>query len=540
MESFRNFLFFALFIVSFLFWQQWSVDTKKTEISSIQSVNALEENVDVPIISQKAKKNQSQKRSVNFVKVVTDKLEVIINEKGDITNVKLLDYSAQLHSNDRLSLLEEDDNSVYIAQSGLIGSSGPDRNIDGRPNYSKSESNYLLVDEELSVPITWTSNNNLNIVKSFKFHPGKNYIDVEFSVSNGGSKPAELQIFGQLKRSINELEEDLAIMPTYKGSAYSTKDTKYEKYDFDDILEEDLRLTTNGGWVAMLEHYFVSAWIPNQTTENIVYTKAISDSIAIIGFVGERVIVEPGEKRSLTTTLYVGPKLQEKLEPLASGLELTIDYGFLWWLSQPLFLLLKLIFTLVGNWGAAIVIATVILKSLMYPLTKAQYTSMGKVRALQPQINKLKERHGEDKLKLQKSIMELYKKEQTNPFGGCLPVLIQMPIFLALYYVLLESIELRHTAFSFWISDLSSPDPYYILPALFGISMYLVQKLNPSPLSDPIQQKLFLLMPVFMSIFFAMFPSGLVLYWLVSNMITYVQAKIIYSSLDQHSMCLQK
>lgn len=540
MESFRNFLFFALFIVSFLFWQQWSVDTKKTEISSIQSVNALEENVDVPIISQKAKKNQSQKRSVNFVKVVTDKLEVIINEKGDITNVKLLDYSAQLHSNDRLSLLEEDDNSVYIAQSGLIGSSGPDRNIDGRPNYSKSESNYLLVDEELSVPITWTSNNNLNIVKSFKFHPGKNYIDVEFSVSNGGSKPAELQIFGQLKRSINELEEDLAIMPTYKGSAYSTKDTKYEKYDFDDILEEDLRLTTNGGWVAMLEHYFVSAWIPNQTTENIVYTKAISDSIAIIGFVGERVIVEPGEKRSLTTTLYVGPKLQEKLEPLASGLELTIDYGFLWWLSQPLFLLLKLIFTLVGNWGAAIVIATVILKSLMYPLTKAQYTSMGKVRALQPQINKLKERHGEDKLKLQKSIMELYKKEQTNPFGGCLPVLIQMPIFLALYYVLLESIELRHTAFYFWISDLSSPDPYYILPALFGISMYLVQKLNPSPLSDPIQQKLFLLMPVFMSIFFAMFPSGLVLYWLVSNMITYVQAKIIYSSLDQHSMCLQK
>ena len=289
-----------------------------------------------------------------------------------------------------------------------------------------------------------------------------------------------------------------------------------------------------GGWVGMIQHYFVSAWVPSKDTQNNLYSRVVANGTsAIIGVKEPVFTVSPGETKTANAILFAGPKDQAELNNIHETLDLTVDYGFLWFVSQMLFSGLVFIYGVVGNWGIAIIIITIIVKSILYPLTKKQYESTAKMRALAPKMEQLKQRYGDDRQKMGQATMELYRKEKVNPMGGCLPLLLQMPIFLALYWVFLESVELRHAPFGLWISDLSAKDPYFILPILFGASMFLMQKLTPTPTMDPMQQKMMLWMPVIFSVFFLWFPSGLVLYWLVSNLISIAQMLYIYKQIDK-------
>ena len=293
------------------------------------------------------------------------------------------------------------------------------------------------------------------------------------------------------------------------------------------MLEADLDRTITDGWAAMLQHYFLGALIPPAGVAEHFYTKTLSNARYVIGMIAPswRTVAD-GESGTFSTRLFIGPKLQDQMREVATGLELTVDYGLLTVLAQPLFWLLKTINNLVGNWGWAIVIVTLIIKLVFYKLSETSYRSMANMRKLTPRLQSLKERYGDDRQKLNQAMMELYKKEKINPLGGCLPILVQIPVFIALYWVLLESVELRQAPFMLWIQDMSSPDPYFILPLLMGASMLIQQKLNPAPL-DPIQAKVMMVLPIVFTVFFAFFPSGLVLYWVVNNILSIAQQWVI-------------
>ena len=301
------------------------------------------------------------------------------------------------------------------------------------------------------------------------------------------------------------------------------------------MADRNLNKNTQGGYVAFLQKYFVSAWVADQQDTNNIYT-ALRNGNGLIGMKGEPTTIQGNSTAQIHAIYYMGPKDTEALEAIQEDLDLTVDYGWLWFLSQPLLTLLKFLYGILGNWGLAIIAITVIVKTALYPLTKAQYTSMAKMRMLQPKMQALKERYGDDRQKFGQAMMEMYRKEKVNPMGGCFPLLLQMPIFLALFYVFLESTELRHAEFMLWLTDLSAMDPYYVLPVLFGASMFLTQKLQPMTVTDPMQQKLMTYMPVVFSIFFIWFPSGLVLYWLVSNLISIAQMLIIYRGMEKKGM----
>jgi YidC/Oxa1 family membrane protein insertase len=298
-------------------------------------------------------------------------------------------------------------------------------------------------------------------------------------------------------------------------------------------------VNTKAGWVAMLQHYFVSAWIPNQDASNSLYTRT-ANGVGTIGYRGEVAQIAPNSTATLSSKLWTGPKEQREMETVAEHFDLTVDYGWAWFISKPLFWLLTQIQKLVSNWGLAIIGVTLVVKFALYPLTKAQYTSMAKMRMLQPRITEMRERFGEDRQRMSQEMMKLYKEEKVNPMGGCLPILIQMPIFIALYYMFMEAVELRHAPFFGWIQDLSAQDPYYILPLLMGASMFLLQKMSPTPVADPMQQKVMTFMPVLFTVFFLWFPSGLVLYWLASNLITIAQQWLIYRGLEKKGLHSRK
>ena len=549
MESQRSFLIIGLLLVSFLLWQQWQKDygpqpVQYTEDSTVQEMPSTpsaqgipeqQASGDVPVSDTVTATPEAAAPSNSVIHVHTDTLDVLIDTRGgDVISANLVDFPITQGSDDAYSLLRPDNNALYIAQSGLIGRDAIDK-PSGRPAYIATQLDYSLEGEQLIVPLTWTSVDGVTVTKRFIFNKGDHAVKVEYQIDNRSDSNKQLQQYAQLKQSI-EGKESSMFMPTYRGGAYSTEDNRYKKFSFDDMEDEKLNKTTPAGWVGMLEHYFVSAWVPPQDETNQLYSTIIQNRYAAIGFKGQPVDITPGTTATISSILYMGPKDQDKLATIARGLDLTVDYGILWWLSQPLFALLQFIQSIVINWGLAIVIITIIVKGAMYPLTKKQYESMAKMRNLAPKMAQLKERFGDDRQKMSQAMMEMYKKEKVNPMGGCLPLLLQMPIFLALYWVLLESVELRHADFIFWITDLSVKDPFFVLPVLTGLSMYLLQKLQPMTVQDPMQQKIMQWMPVAMSLFFFIFPAGLVLYWLISNIITLVQAKIIYSSMEKRGL----
>lgn len=539
MESQRSLLFIALLVVSFLLFQQWQLENAPIQVQEqpqvTQDVQAEQNGNDdfVPASSQTQPSVDVVKPSAKMITVTTDVVKVKINTQGgDITEVSLLDYDTEQGSGIPYTMLQNGARK-YIAQSGLTGANGPDRLIPGRPIYQVEKTDYQLnSDGQLEVNLVLNQDNGLNLVKTYTFTQGKYDIGLSYKLTNTTAQSASVQLYGQLKQS-SYVEGSSAFIPTYRGAAFSTTEERYEKYDFEDIADANLNQTTRGGWVAMLEHYFVSAWVPQVGDNNQLYTNYTSNGDAVIGFKAPAVTIDANQTATATATLYVGPKLQDDLAAIADGLDLTVDFGFLFMISQPLHWLLLAIQSVVVNWGIAIIIITLIVKGIMYPLTKAQYTSMAKMRDLQPKMQQLKERFGDDRQKMGQATMELYRKEKVNPAGGCLPMLIQMPIFLALYWVFLESVELRHASFGLWLTDLSSKDPYYILPILMGISMFVMQKMQPMTTQDPMQQKIMQYMPVMFTVFFFWFPSGLVLYWLVSNIVSIIQMKIIFNGMEK-------
>jgi YidC/Oxa1 family membrane protein insertase len=533
-------LFIGLLVVTYMLYQQWQLDYAPQPVpqatNSSQATEQATSSSDDFVPASSAANTPAAVSTVaaqQLIEVETDVLKVKINTRGgDIVEVTLLDYETEQGSGIPFTIMQNGQ-MKYIAQSGLTGANGIDRTVKGRPVYQVAQQSYSMTDgQPLVIAMQYVDNAGLTVTKTYTFEPSSYSVGLEYQIQNNLSAPASVQMYGQLKQS-SYVDNSSGLIPTYRGAAYSTKEERYEKYDFEDIADANLNKTTQGGWVAMLQHYFVSAWVPAQNEANQLYTSYTSAGDAVIGFKAPTINIDANSTATTAAKFYIGPKDQDALEQLADGLDLTVDYGFLFMISKPLFWLLVQIQSLVSNWGIAIIIITIIVKGAMYPLTKAQYTSMARMRELQPKMQQLKERFGDDRQKMGQATMELYRKEKVNPAGGCLPILIQMPIFLALYWVFLESVELRHAEFGLWLTDLSSKDPYYVLPVLMGLSMFIMQKMTPMTVTDPMQQKMMQYMPLVFTIFFFWFPSGLVLYWLVSNVISIIQMKIIFSGLEK-------
>ena len=538
MESQRTFLLIGLMLVSFLLFQEWDNDYNKPKADPSATTQTLQANSPesddyIPSSSDSGLPASATLAKRSVIEITTDVFKVKIDTKGgDIVETDLLQYEETKGSETPYMLLGQlDSGKQYFSQSGLIGLNGPDASANGRPTYSTEQKSYTLTGDELRVPLQFTDSNGVSFTKTYVFKKGQYDVGLEYKVNNTTSAPLQVQLYTQIKRTVQE--KGSMVDQNYLGAAYGTDEEPYEKYSFSDMADKNLNKNTQGGYVAFIQHYFVSAWVPMQDQTNTIYSLITKSNAAIIGAKDPAVNIQAGSEQTLTATYYMGPKESDILEAIHPDLDLTVDYGWLWFISQPLFVLLKWLHSILGNWGVAIIAITIIVKSLMYPLTKAQYTSMAKMRALQPKMAALKEKFGDDRQKFGQATMEMYKKEKVNPMGGCFPILLQMPIFLALFYVFLESTELRHAEFIFWLTDLSAQDPYYVLPILFGASMFVTQKLQPMTVTDPMQQKMMTFMPVIFSVFFLWFPSGLVLYWLVSNLISIVQMLIIYRGMEK-------
>ena len=483
-------------------------------------------------------KSDAQAAPQNRIKVKTDVLEVTINlHGGDIDQADLLKYPTQINEPDNPLILLNPKN-LYSAQSGLIGPDGTDK-TGSRPNYTARFNEYVLDsgEQELIVPITLENPvNGLILVKEFVFRQTDYLVDVRYRLTNIGAVPAKVAFYGQIKRDgqdpVGEDTNSMGMQP-FVGVATRTKDDLYQKFTADDLQEESFQVSLQGGYIAFSQHYFLSAWVPEQDKASNFYARKLNNrDILLLGFTSEELEIAPGQSEILGGSFYMGPKNQKRLDEIADGLGLTVDYGFLWWLAQPLFSGLTLFHSLVNNWGYAIILLTILVKMLLYPLSAASFRSMAKMRKLQPEMARLKERFGDDKQKFSQAMMEMYKKEGANPLGGCLPILLQMPVFLALYWTLMESVELRQAPFLLWINDLSVMDPYFVLPILMGISMFLTQMMQPEP-PDPIQAKVFKFLPVIMTFFFLWFPAGLVLYWLINNILSVLQQLYVTRSLEK-------
>ncbi|WP_445774084.1 membrane protein insertase YidC [Shewanella sp.] len=541
MESQRNILLIGLLFVSFLMWQQWQTDKAPKPVAQqtvTQTNTATINGADVPEADSTGMP-VDMPATKNLITVSTDQLDIKISPVGgDIVYAALVTHKVEIDKDDPFIILEQTNNHTYIAQSGLIGRNGIDSSAKGRAAFTAQQTNYTLADgqDTLSVPLTYTAEDGVTYVKTFTFTRGQYDVGVDYSINNTSDTALQVQMYGQIKQTIRESESSM-MMPTYRGAAFSTQDTRYEKYSFEDMADKNLGKATLGGWAAMLQHYFVSAWIPPATDSNTIFSSVSAGGLANIGFRGAVYDIAPGTTQKISSQFYVGPKNQKALSAISETLNLVVDYGFLWWLAVPIHWLLMFYQSFVGNWGMAIILITLTVRGLLYPLTKAQYSSMAKMRNLQPKLAEMKERFGDDRQKMGQAMMELYKKEKVNPMGGCLPILLQMPIFIALYWVLLESYELRHAPFMLWIDDLSVQDPYYVLPLLMGVSMWLMQKMQPmAPTMDPMQVKMMQWMPVIFTVFFLWFPAGLVLYWLEGNLVAITQQKIIYAGLEKKGL----
>ena len=541
MDIKRSILLVALAVVAYLMVLQWNQDYGQaalpTETAQSQpaapalpdSPSATTEGNadDVPAVAgqQQASALPASAPSSKLIRVRTDVLDLAIDPRGgDIVELHLPQYPRRQDRPDvPFQLFERSGERTYEAQSGLIGD-GPDK-ASGRPQYSSEKTEYRLAEgqDELVVDLNYSAD-GVNYTKRFTLERGNYALKVNYLIDNQSEKPWTGYLFGQLKRdnSGDPSSSTATGTATYLGAALWTKDEPYRKVSMGDMDESNLRESVQGGWIAWLQHYFVTAWIPQADDTNQVQTRKDSQGNYIIGFTGPAVTVPAGAQGETGATLYAGPKSQDKLEELSPGLRLTVDYGILWFIAQPIFWLLENIHALLGNWGWSIIVLTIVIKLAFFPLSAASYRSMARMRAVSPKMQALKEQHGDDRQKMSQAMMELYKKEKINPLGGCLPILVQMPVFLALYWVLLESVEMRQAPWMFWITDLSIKDPFFILPIIMGVTMFIQQQLNPTP-PDPMQARVMKLLPIIFTFFFLWFPAGLVLYWVVNNVLSIAQ-----------------
>lgn len=473
-----------------------------------------------------------------LVHVRTDTLDVSIDlHGGDVVRAALPEHLAKLDAHEQsFVLLESGPARTYIAQSGLVGPNGTDTNTGSRPVFSSAAPEYSLAagDRQLVVDLVLDAGNGVAITKRFTFERGSYLVRMDYLVNNQGEAPWQAALYGQLKRddSTDPSADDgrFGVKP-FLGVASTTDDKRFLKIPFKKIPDEKFSTRKTDGWIAVIQHYFLGAWIPAKGVA-ADYSAVQSGGFNYARFTTPVVGVAPGAQGQLSAALYVGPKDQHRLQAIAPNLDLSVDYGWLWWIAQPLFWLLTQFHHYLGNWGFSIIALTVFVKAVFFRLSASSYRSMANMRRVQPKLAALKDRYGDDRQKMSQAMMELYRKEKINPLGGCLPILIQMPVFISLYWVLMESVELRHAPFIGYIHDLSSMDPYFIMPLIMGASMFVQQKLNPPP-PDPMQAKVMQWMPVIFTVFFLWFPSGLVLYWIVNNSLSIAQQWVITRSIEK-------
>lgn len=467
------------------------------------------------------------------LRVRTDTLNVEIDTiGGDIRRLELLKHHEAEDKAKNFVLLADEKPHFYVAQTGLIGAGLPTH----KTPFSAQAGEYQLAEgaQDLKVTLTAPEVAGVKVEKVFTFHRNSYVVDVEYRIHNGSAAAFAPNAYFQLVRDSSAPAGDPRFVSTYTGPAVFTDKEKFQKVNFSDIEKgkATFQKQSNDGWVAILQHYFFTAWLPKNGQPREFYTRKLGDNLYAAGVIVPVGNLAPGASGVISVPLYAGPEEQEKLSGLAPGLDLTVDYGWLTIIASPLFWVLSMIHKGVGNWGIAIILLTVLIKLAFYPLSAKSYRSMAHMRVLAPKLQKLKEQYGEDRQRLHQAMMDLYKTEKINPLGGCLPVVVQIPVFIALYWVLLASVEMRHAPFMLWIQDLSAADPYYVLPIIMGLTMIIQTKLNPTP-PDPIQAKVMMVMPFAFSIFFFFFPAGLVLYWVVNNVLSIAQQWQITRSTEQ-------
>ena len=454
---------------------------------------------------------------------------------GDLVRLDLLKQTKSVDDNQPYTLLNTQQ-PLFVAQTMLNSLQGPDSQA-GRPTYQAQRTQYQVSQGVVEIPLVWQSANGLKVIKTYRLTAGQYPITISYRIINGSSQPWQGQMIAQLKRDNspdpNHENQGMMGLATYLGSAWGNADQPYNKVDFDEMGEQ-LNQTISNGWVGFLQHYFVTAWIP-QKDQSVKLMGRNENGANYAGYQTGNLIVPPGRELTTATQLYAGPKYQDQLKALAPGLNRTVDYSWLWPVAQLLFIGLKFFHDfVVHNWGWAIILLTIAVKFVLFPLAAKSYKSMAKMRVIQPELERLKAEHGDDRAKFAQEMMSLYKREGVNPLAGCLPLLLQMPIFLALYWVLAESVELRHAPWLGWIRDLSVMDPYFILPIIMGVTMYVQQLISPQP-TDPMQAKVLRLLPVIFTVFMLWFPAGLVLYWIVNNLFTIIQQWLITRKIEQEA-----
>lgn len=562
MDTKRFILLIALGLVSTMIWQTWQQDyapqPDSTELASEaagpgSSVDAsqpatpadTDDGAGIPSLPEDTSRSEVTPTATGtadgdgeIVRVTTDVYDIAIDSRGGtLAEVRLLNYPVSVNKPDQPFVMLTDDAAplFYVAQGGVLSErSAPSH----KAVYRAEQTRYQLDDGEdsLEVRLKWQGESGVEVDKIYTFQRDKYEINVRYEIRNGSDAPWRGWVYGQLQRN-NPDGGGARLIYTYTGAAISSPDNRYDKIDFGDIRDQKLEREITNGWAAMLQHYFVSALLPSDPDASYrYYTSVINrdaeNSRYVIGTTTPPVDVAPGAEGTLSHRLYIGPKLQHRMEKLAPSLELTVDYGMLWFIAKPLFWGLEKFHALTGNWGWSIILLTLLIKIVFYKLSAAGYRSMARMRKIQPRLMALRERYADDKQRLNQAMMDMYKTEKINPLGGCFPILVQIPVFIALYWVLLESVELRQAPFILWIEDLSIPDPWYVLPLVMGVTMFIQQKLNPAPV-DPVQEKIMMSLPVVFTVFFAFFPAGLVLYWVVNNVLSIAQQWLITRNLER-------
>jgi len=545
MENQRIILFFVLSFGLLLIWQGWQQSGKKPKVGAPETSisSPAQPAADVPNTADAGAApaatatvetiSTGQLNSGQRVRIETDLFDAEIDTVGgDLRVVALRKYPVAVDKPDvPFRLMQDGKLRTFIAQSGLISQ---DTAPDHHAEFTADKTEYKLApgQDSVSVPLHWRSQDGIEVTKIYTFHRDSYVIALEQQVANHGNAVWTGHQYTQFQRTKPGESEKTRFMYTYTGGVIYSPDKKYEKISLDDMESSDLNRSIENGWAAMIQHYFLGAWIPDPGEKDQYYTRAPKDRPYVIGMISPELSVAPGDEKRFERRLYVGPKDQDRMAKVTEGLRLTVDYGILTVLAQPIFWLMKHIHTLVGNWGWSIVILTLMIKLAFFKLSAASYRSMANMRKMTPKITAIRERYGDDRQRMSQAMMELYKTEKINPLGGCLPILVQIPVFIALYWVLLESVELRQAPFILWIHDMSAKDPYYVLPILMGATMFIQQKLNPPP-PDPVQAKVMMSLPFIFTLFFAFFPSGLVIYWVTNSTLSIMQQWYITRKIER-------
>ena len=539
-------LVLALALVSIMLWEAWQQDYGSAPAGPgngdapalVEDPGIPQVRPDDPTTPALSGEEQPQETHGAVITVETDVLRVKIDQGGTLVSAELPGYPVALDKQDQpFVLLDASSDLYHVIQSGIVGASAPthtDTFLSNRTSYTLNDGQ-----EVLEVPLTWKSQDGISVSKVFVFMRGSYQVHLRHIIENGSDATWEGRQYTQIKRD-SPTRKGRRMVYTYTGAVLSSPDNRYEKISFGDMEDEVTELDISNGWAAMIQHYFLTAVLPaDKEAAYRYYTRAFSSQYYAIGNVSPTLQLDPGQRGELTGDLYIGPKVQSVLAELAEGLELTVDYGVLWFLAKPLFWCLERLHGLTGNWGWSIILVTILLKILFYHLSAAGYRSMANMRRVQPRLMSIRERYKDDRARLNQAMMQVYKEEKINPFGGCFPILVQIPVFLALYWVLLESVELRQADFIFWLKDLSSKDPFFVLPIIMGATMLIQQKLNPAPM-DPMQEKVMKALPFVFTVFFAFFPSGLVLYWVTNNVLSIAQQWLITRNLEKEGLSAAK